>query len=354
MNINPQSIANGPIQSMKDYVDSGGKPEEYNAYVEKRTAELAAEAMAAAEQQAKTKVRIRVTGQGWRPGQTHYKVLAKAPQDLRIQEGEPGYEKSYKHEPPLSLPIGKVSEVPVRDERHLEYLKRDPCLTIVSDGTPTWEEEQSLVKKAVEEIAQRGTSGAPAAPPVVLTAGAPAIAAAPELKASQTEKRSIFELPEREMRKRIAQTTDFAVLSGWFVEAESRQHKLVFSEVLNRMMELHGELNDFLDKAMPPPPKPADPPKPPAPPVDPATALAGSPQAVQDKAPAPPVETKTEATKPDATPKPEGGQGDAKTDAQGAAPTGNAPAPTGQGKPEEPKQVEPPKPPKGGKPHGGR
>lgn len=152
------AAAISPIPTLQTFTESGGKPEEYNAFVEKRTAELEAEAFKAAGERAGGVVRVRVVGSGWRPGQTHYKVLAKAPFDPRIEPGKPGYENPYKHEPPLSLRIGAVTEVPIRDERHLALLKSDANLKFEGDGVPTHEEEQALVDAARKHLAGGGAS----------------------------------------------------------------------------------------------------------------------------------------------------------------------------------------------------
>lgn len=154
------AAAISPIPTLQTFTESGGKPEEYNSFVEKRTAELEAEAFKAAGERAGGVVRVRVVGSGWRPGQTHYKVLAKAPFDPRIEPGKPGYENPYKHEPPLSLRIGAVTEVPIRDERHLALLKSDANLKFEGDGVPTHEEEQALVDAARKHLAAGGASAA--------------------------------------------------------------------------------------------------------------------------------------------------------------------------------------------------
>src|SRR5262245_11050033 len=102
---NPITAATiSPIPTLKDYEASGGKPEEYNAFVEAETQRLDAKAMADAQAKAKRTVRVRVVGTGWRQGQSHYQVLAKAPWDPRLKQGDEGFEATYKHEPRLSLP----------------------------------------------------------------------------------------------------------------------------------------------------------------------------------------------------------------------------------------------------------
>lgn len=207
-----------PIPTLSDFTASGGKPEEYNAYVERRTAELEAEAFRAAGALAKKTVRVRVVGNGWRPGQTQYRVLAKAPFDPRLQPGQPGYESPYKHEPPLSLRIGAVTLVPIRDERHLAVLKTDVNLKFEDDGVPTHEEEKALVDAARKQVLDgtMGVSTTPVADP----------SKHPEI---------------------IRKTDSVGQLLAWLGEADKRGDRTTARAVEDRLGALSDDVSDAME-----------------------------------------------------------------------------------------------------------
>lgn len=220
------------IPTLAKYVEGGGKPEQYPEALKRLQAEHEAFAMEQAKLKAKRTIRVRVTGKNWPPKQTHYKVLAKAPFDPRIKKGEPGYEHPYKNEPPLSLPIGKVSEVPVRDERHLAMLVADPILEVVPDHMPTHQEEQAEVDAAIDQVRRRGTTP-PAQPPV------------PEVP------QNIFQLKEPDALELIKHTTDLVELADWHEAAEKRGSKVLAQAILSQLMDLHSRLSQLLDQLMP-------------------------------------------------------------------------------------------------------
>jgi hypothetical protein len=247
------------IPTLQKYVENGGKPELYPADLKKLHEQHEAFAMEQARAKAGRTVRVRVTAKGWPGKQTHYRVPAKVPYDPRLKLGDPGYEAKYIHEPALSLPIGRVSEVPIRDERHYVLLKADVNLEFVDDDTLTHQEEQVVVNQALDRVRQ-GKSAQPAA-----AAPAPA-------------RPDIFQLEERPARELVDKTTDLTTLADWHIEAEKRGAKPLATAIVDQLIALHGRLTDLLDELAPAPPKPAEE-KPTRPAVDPTTALAGAPGA---------------------------------------------------------------------------
>lgn len=126
-------------------------PGKYDDYVEKRQAELAQKSLESAKDKSAGKtIKIRIVGRGWRPGQTTYTVIAKAPRDLRLQHGDEGYEKDWKPEPGIRVPIGVVVEIPLRNAAHRKALRDDPNIEVMPEDTMTHAEEERIKKEALE------------------------------------------------------------------------------------------------------------------------------------------------------------------------------------------------------------
>lgn len=273
------------IQTQSEFVAGGGSPEAYAGYVAKRTEELEADVRRAAAAKAKSTIRVRVKAGGWPRGCTHYRVPAKAPFDPRLQPGEPGYEMPFAPEPALALPIGQVSEVPVRDERHLAALKTDALLEFVDDATPTGAEEKALVDAALQHV----RNGTPLQVNVQVSAvesfkaEVAAVKAEAEkivanvrqeadkriavLEAKLAEAKSavgppdISKLPEAEAIKAIQGAGDALALVGWLKDADTRGVKAV-AEAVVKQLDVLGELvGDALKARDEKPVQPVQPPQ---------------------------------------------------------------------------------------------
>lgn len=142
------------IPTREEFVLQGHSAELYDNFVAELQERLAADVMAEAEKRAGAVKKIRVKGGAgkWRTGQTHYVIPSEAPVDRRI----PFLERP-KHTgaPGLRLPIGLVSAVPIRDERHLDCLRGDPNLEFLPDETPSHEDEKRELAKAQAAAAQK-------------------------------------------------------------------------------------------------------------------------------------------------------------------------------------------------------
>lgn len=140
---------NNEMPTREEYEKSGGKPELYEEYVEKRQTKLAEAVLKTAESKATKTLKVRVRGGPgqWRAGQSHYMIPSQAPRDHRITSG-PAYVPS----PGIRIRIGVVSAIPILNEAHEKVLRDDPNLEFVDDTTPTHEETQVMLKKATEDF----------------------------------------------------------------------------------------------------------------------------------------------------------------------------------------------------------
>lgn len=261
------------IQTQSEFVNGGGRPEAYASYVAQRTEELEASVRQAAASKAKSTIRVRVRATGWPRGCTHYRVPAKAPFDARLKPGDEGYEMPFRPEPALSLPIGQVSEVPIRDERHLATLKMDPILEFLPDETPTHQEEKALLDAALQQ-ARSGSGGEPMVPASELDAlGKRADAAVTDARKAADAMRArlleqedaaakriaaleadltaskksaggpvdITKLSEADAVKAVEATGDVLVLLGWLKDADARGAKALAAAVVAQL-DVLGDL----------------------------------------------------------------------------------------------------------------
>jgi hypothetical protein len=137
-------------------VQEGKAEGNYEAYVLKLQDELAAKSESEAKKKASGTARFLVIarpGGGWKQGQSFYIVQSKAPPELR--PGRPGYDLNYKPEPGLRVRIGRVNEIPIRDERHMESLLADPNLERVDDSIHTWQEEDAIRNRALADAKKK-------------------------------------------------------------------------------------------------------------------------------------------------------------------------------------------------------
>lgn len=145
------------IPTREEFEKGGGNPEQYEKYIAKKQDDLAADVMVKAEKVKTRTAKVKAKGGlgAWRTGQTHYMIPSKAPRDYRKQD-------PYTPEPGLRIPIGRVSEVPIRDDAHEACLREDPNLEFVADATMTHEQEKAIVDAAVADA--RAKADAKAAP----------------------------------------------------------------------------------------------------------------------------------------------------------------------------------------------
>jgi hypothetical protein len=134
------------VPTREDFEKSGGAPEQFDEFLKQWQDRAADRIKVAAEKAATGSLKVRVRGGPgtWRAGQTSVMFPAKAP----IINGK----LNLPNEPGIRLPIGKVVNVPVRDEFHRACLLADPNLEIMSDNEPTFEEEEAARTKAVETL----------------------------------------------------------------------------------------------------------------------------------------------------------------------------------------------------------
>lgn len=134
-------VAKGEIPSPQLWAEAHDRDDGYEPFVEGLKSKWADEALKAAESKAGGSIKLIAKGP-FRPGQVTYLLPAKAP----FKDGKPNGPA----EPGIRIQVGKVVEVPLRDEAHKACLAEDPNVEILDSSALTSEQEDSIAKKSIE------------------------------------------------------------------------------------------------------------------------------------------------------------------------------------------------------------